>query len=165
MEIARGVVILVGTAMGILIGCAHPAELRVIDGDTLVMDGQRVRLFGIDAPEIEQPCRLGDRPWYPGPLATDVLRALADSPEFRCSIGLDRDKHERVVARCYVGDLDVGAEMVRRGWAMDWPAYSRGRYWRQQEHAREHKLGIWQAQCAAPWEWRWQRQQARRRNR
>ena len=49
----------------------------VIDGDTIEVHGQRIRLHGIDAPESRQLCRLDGQPWQCG---KDAANILADSP-------------------------------------------------------------------------------------
>ncbi|WP_332763963.1 thermonuclease family protein [Phenylobacterium sp.] len=97
-----------------LIVCESPG---LIDGDTMVCAGERVRLWGIQAPERADPG---------GPAAT---RALAEITKGQTVICIARGRsYERVVAQCFVGDMDVAGEMVRRGQAVDWPKFSRGHY-------------------------------------
>lgn len=80
----------------------------VTDGDSLRCGNDRVRLRGIDAPEIGQPH---------GAAAATVLRALAARP-LRCASSY-RDRYGRAVARCINSDgVDIGREMVLRGLAV-----------------------------------------------
>lgn len=98
-------------------------ELRgpawVIDGDTVDIGGTRIRLSGIDAPEIDQPY---------GRNAKWTLVNLCKGQEIRAVFDGDRS-HDRTVATCYLPDgRDLSAEMVKAGMALDWPKFSRGRY-------------------------------------
>jgi endonuclease YncB( thermonuclease family) len=96
---------------------------RVIDGDTLEIQGERVRLHGIDAPETGQVCSLNGKPWSCGRAATDLLRDLIGGREVDCR-SLGRDRYGRMIGKCKVGRLDLGAEMVTRGMAVAYLRYS-----------------------------------------
>lgn len=89
-----------------------------IDGDTLRCDGARVRLWGIDAPEMAEPG---------GQESKSALVALIDGQAVTCE-QIDTDRYRRIVARCYVDGRDVGGMLVTGGWARDWPRYSGGYY-------------------------------------
>ena len=83
------------------------------DGDTVKFGRQRVRLFGIDAPEKGQPCDGGH--WYPGPLATKALVAFIAGRPVSCH-QVDYDhKNNRPVAVCFAGKDDLQALMVGLG--------------------------------------------------
>ncbi len=89
----------------------------VIDGDTIEVHGQRIRLHGIDAPESRQLCRRDGKPWQCG---KDPANALADKIARRpvtCE-DLGRDRYERIIARCAVAGEDLGAWMVANGLAL-----------------------------------------------
>jgi endonuclease YncB( thermonuclease family) len=124
---------------------------RVADGDTLELSGgQRVRLWGVDAVEGSQVCRRGGKPWRCGEDATAALPA----PGGRAQADLrraGRDRYRRIVAVCRVGGRDIGAEMVREGWALDYRRYSGGAYAAEQEAER---AGLWAGEFVPPWEWR-----------
>ena len=92
---------------------------RIIDGDTLVIRKTQIRLFGIDAPEIDHPY---------GQKAKWALVALCKGQPVRAEI-TDKDDFGRTVARCTLLDgRDLSAEMVKLGLAIDWPKYSGGQY-------------------------------------
>lgn len=91
----------------------------VIDGDTIVIRKTQIRLFGIDAPELDHPY---------GKKAKWALLSLCKGQNIRAEV-TDQDAHGRTVARCYLQDgRDLSAEMVRLGLAIDWPKFSRGKY-------------------------------------
>jgi len=125
----------------------------VIDGDTIEIHGERVRLWGIDAPEGGQRCSQGGQPWRCGTDAANALDSfLADRP-VTCT-ALDRDRYRRIVAICKVSGEDLGAWLVRNGWALDYARYSGGSYSTQQNRAEADQRGIWQGEFEAPWDWR-----------
>lgn len=94
---------------------------RVVDGDTLAIDGARVRLFGIDAPERGQPCSDGGDC---GAQSQDFLEALIDGRQVTCAPE-DIDRYGRVVATCFAGGADLNRAMVRAGHALPYTEFSR----------------------------------------
>lgn len=139
-------------------GAAPAAEMservRVIDGDTLEMGGVRIRLWGIDAPEMQQTCEGKDGHTYEcGRDSAAVMRELTRGR----TVAYDprgHDQYGRTVAVCRTETGDVSAAIVRRGWAVDWPRYSHGRYQSDEQAARSEHLGIWSGRFELPWEWR-----------
>ena len=125
---------------------------RVIDGDTLEVAGQRIRLHGIDAPESRQLCYKDGERWRCGKDATSALKAFLGSRPVSCE-ELDRDRYRRVVAKCAVGEADIGEWMVSQGWAVAYYLYSY-EYSRAEQHAKSARLGIWASRFVLPWEWR-----------
>lgn len=125
---------------------------RVIDGDTLEVAGVKVRLFGIDAPEEDQPCSVGQAIVACGELATMELRRLVGAGEIRCEVR-DTDRYGRLVSVCTSAGKDVGAEMVASGWATAYTRYSRD-YVEQERAAKSANLGLWQGAFENPEQWR-----------
>jgi endonuclease YncB( thermonuclease family) len=126
---------------------------RIIDGDTIEIRQQRIRLFGIDAPEGKQRCKMNGKPWHCGQQSTFALAEFIGKAWVRCH-EKDRDRYKRIVAVCYLGKKDINAWMVRNGWAVDYRRYSKGAYRAEQLHAERGKLGIWRGDFIAPWDWR-----------
>ena len=115
--------------------------IRVIDGDTLDVGGIRVRLHGIDAPEVGQTCRTATgKSWDCGTWASRELRALYQGAQASCE-AVDRDKYDRVVATCSVAGHDLGAELVRRGMAIAFRKYSMI-YVPDENRARKSRVGL-----------------------
>ncbi len=94
---------------------------RVVDGDTLAIGAARIRLFGIDAPERGQPCRDGSDC---GAQARTYLETLIGGRPVSCREE-DVDRYGRIVATCFVGDLDLNRAMVRGGHALPYVDFSR----------------------------------------
>ncbi|WP_188052316.1 thermonuclease family protein [Aureimonas fodinaquatilis] len=130
---------------------------NAMDGDTIVLEGTQkfVRLFGIDAPELNQPCQDADnRPYMCGIDAAHFLQSLlAQAKYVRCQPHQD-DSYGRIVAACSVNGIEIGAEMVRHGWALDYTKYSGGRFKALEASARQRKVGIWAGSFVEPYLWR-----------
>ncbi|MGO7202736.1 thermonuclease family protein [Rhizobium ruizarguesonis] len=126
----------------------------VIDGDTIEIAGQRIRLTGIDAPESWQACRdAAGKPYRCGKEAAFALDDfLSRSRPTRC-IGRGRDRYRRVVADCFTADgRSVNSWLVRGGWAIDWPRYSKGAFRGDQVAAQTSGVGIWRGTFEVPCE-------------
>jgi endonuclease YncB( thermonuclease family) len=126
---------------------------RVIDGDTIDVAGTRIRLEGIDAPEAGQTCQMADGSAYA--CGTDATRAMVRMTEGRSvdcySRGLD--KYGRMLGICFVGALDVNAEMVRLGHAWAFVKYST-HYVAQEAEAHAAEIGVWQGPAQPAWDYR-----------
>jgi endonuclease YncB( thermonuclease family) len=126
---------------------------RVLDGDTIEISGQRIRLEGIDAPEGSQTCaRVGGGTWRCGQEASDALQKLIGRQSVRCE-GQGSDSYGRVLGICFVGATDINAEMVRLGFAWAFVKYSRT-YVSEEADARSRGAGIWQAPTMTAWDFR-----------
>lgn len=110
---------------------------RVIDGDTLDLGGERIRLFAIDAPERGQGCG----PLACGKAATEALADILSAGPVRCT-RVNTDRYGRTVARCRAGRLDVNREMVRRGMAWAYRQYS-DVYVPDEKAAKKARIGVW----------------------
>lgn len=98
--------------------------VKVIDGDTFDVGGVRVRLFGIDAPEVSQTCETQrGKNWPCGAWVVDQVRLQYEGHHARCTV-IDMDKYGRSVARCTIGGRDVGAELVLDGLAFAYRRYA-----------------------------------------
>lgn len=127
---------------------------RIIDGDTLEVQGQRIRLHGVDAPELSQTCTRKGFTYHCGAVTLVRLEALVSGRPVTCAPS-GRDRYERVVARCYVGDphIDLGGWLVREGLAVAYTKYSTD-YLPQESVARGARLGLWSGAFVPPAEWR-----------
>jgi len=124
----------------------------VIDGDTIEVVGDRIRLHGIDAPESAQNCLAGGRFWRCGRHATRALRDRTANQAVACE-ERDRDRYGRIVAVCRLGGRDLNAWMVSEGWALAYRRYSR-KYVSEEALAKAARRGLWRGDFVAPWDWR-----------
>lgn len=128
----------------------------VVDGDTIEIAGERIRINGIDAPESSQLCQDDQgRSYRCGAKSAGALeQLLAESRPLRCEF-VEQDQYGRFVGDCFRADgVSVAAALVRAGMALDWPRYSGAAYADEQSAAAAAKVGIWQGEFQAPWEWR-----------
>lgn len=151
-------------ALGLLAAClslttavcgeARASQVRVVDGDTLVIDGARYRLFGIDAPESSQSCPTPDGgSWACGLAAAEKMRQLVQAGGVSCD-HRDDDKYGRIVGVCTDGNgTDLNAEMVKAGLAWAFRRYSTA-YVGYEEAAHAARIGVWQGDSEAPWDYR-----------
>jgi endonuclease YncB( thermonuclease family) len=131
---------------------ANAASVRVADGDTIELGGQRIRLQGVDAPELHQECRdASGRNWACGRRARSELRVLIGNNPVQCESHA-KDRFGRSVAVCRARGRDLSEAMVRSGWALAYPDWSP--YADAQAHARGRKAGIWAGSFAKPRAWR-----------
>jgi endonuclease YncB( thermonuclease family) len=129
-------------------------QASVVDGDTLEIQGTRIRLWGVDAPESIQLCRGEDSSQYRcGAQAATELDAFISRRPVSCSL-VNLDPYGRVVATCSVGGIDLGEWLVRKGLALDWSQYSKGRYGGAQRDAEHAGRGIWKGSYVEPWLYR-----------
>jgi endonuclease YncB( thermonuclease family) len=120
----------------------------VMDGDTRRLDGQRIRLHGIDAPESKQWC--GDYP--AGIMATGMLQMLIKGKTVVCE-PKTTDRYGRTVALCLADGEDLSRAMVQLGMAWAFTRYSRD-YADAEARARAKHVGVHAQICEMPWEWR-----------
>lgn len=129
---------------------------RIIDGDTLDLNGVRVRMQGIDALEQDQRCtRRGQGGYNCGIAGRDALIALVGRNTVTCTPD-GTETHGRTVAICTIptpnGDtLDLNGAMVRSGYAFDCPRFSKGRYAGEESAARAEGAGAWAGRFDFPW--------------
>ncbi|MGJ4887184.1 thermonuclease family protein [Bradyrhizobium sp. HKCCYLR20261] len=143
--------------VALLLATASPASARdlvgrvsIVDGDTLDIHGERIRLWGVDAPESAQLCRGRDRKAYRcGALSANTLDAFTRGKTVRCA-PIEGDRYGRIVARCSAGGTDLGQFLVSRGLAIEEPQYSHGAYAPDQLAARRGSRGIWSGRFIAP---------------
>lgn len=127
-------------------------KARVIDGDTIEVAGQRIRLHGIDAPESGQACEVDGKAWQCGQAATRALSRAIGAHSVTCE-ERDRDRYKRIVAVCSVGNRDLGALMVSEGFALAYRRYSTD-YVKAEDTARKTQRGMWAGRFIEPWSWR-----------
>lgn len=129
-----------------------------VDGDTLDIAGTRIRLEGIDAPEMAQACkRASGEDWACGREAQQVLTAIIRNKTIACD-QRGTDKYKRILGVCFADGEDINAFMVETGYARAFVKYSQS-YVANEAAARTAGAGIWQGESEAPWDYRHNRWQ------
>lgn len=139
----------VGAAFLGIFGSLSVAAQTVTDGDTLRFGKERVRLWGIDAPEIHQRCP--DR-WLAGIEASRKMRELVKGHDVTCD-NRGYDRYHRMIGLCRADGVDIQAAMVRAGMAWAFVKYSRD-YVGEEAAAKTEGLGVFAHGCEPAWEWR-----------
>lgn len=124
----------------------------IIDGDTIRIGSDRIRLHGIDAPESKQVCYQNRIAYKCGEAATLALERLTAESSVRCN-GISRDRYDRLIATCDVDGKDIGGWMVEQGYAIAYRKYS-SEYEEQEARASESGRGLWSGQFQPPEDWR-----------
>lgn len=143
-------------AMAATPAAADPDRVRgratVLSGDTMVVQGQRLTLHGIDAPDQGQTCDWPNKRIDCGRIATTALLDLIAPVEVDCR-RLATRADGSWTATCTAEGFDVGRNMVYTGWAVVMPD-DPARYAKVQETARQRRHGMWKGSFQMPWEWR-----------
>lgn len=125
---------------------------KAIDGDSLEVAGERIRLYGIDAPEKSQTCSREGQSWKCGEEASGLLAHLAEGRSVICQ-KQDRDVYGRQVSSCTVGGVDLARAMVEAGLAVTLPQTG-AQYVQAETSVRAHSVGIWGSEFVPPSEYR-----------
>jgi len=125
---------------------------RVIDGDTININNNKIRLHGIDAPETKQTCKLDSVDWFCGKQSTEELKKIINNQSVECKVN-DIDIYNRYVAICLVNELNLNQWMVKKGWAIAYRYYSTD-YIIEEKYARDNKSGIWKSEFLKPYQYR-----------
>lgn len=126
----------------------YVGSARAIDGDTLELGGQRIRLYGIDAVEAGQSCTRNGESWACGQEAKAFLAKLVEGQPIECE-QIDLDRHSRIVAHCSVRRMDLARTVIEAGYAVALPQFSDA-YVAAEERMRSHAIGIWAGSFEQP---------------
>ncbi|HRK25599.1 MAG TPA: thermonuclease family protein [Beijerinckiaceae bacterium] len=121
---------------------------EAVDGDSLRMNGEEMRLLGIDAPEFSQTCKRGGQDWKCGREAAQHLRRLLARAPVTC-IGHERDRYNRLLVTCRSLGVDLGAAQVKAGMAI-----ANGGYFVEEAEARNESRGLWAGEFDNPRDYR-----------
>ena len=135
-------------------------KVIITDGDSLKIGKEKIRLSGIDAPEMKQICYdQNDSPYACGHLAKTYLEDIIKNQDYAKKIYCyysERDKYKRILGECMLGEtssVNINYEMVHKGHAVAYLRYSK-KYLKAQENAVKWKNGLWGGKFDMPEDWR-----------
>ena len=127
-------------------------DIQITDGDTIKIDGEKIRFSGIDAPELKQTCLKNNVIIFCGLEAKNLLIKIIDNNDVIC-VYEGKDQYRRTLAECFLGDLSLSSYLVRNGYAFAYRKYSK-KFIQDEEFAKENKNGLWSTEFEYPWLWR-----------
>ncbi len=137
---------------------------RIVDGDTIHINEYKIRLEGIDAPEMRQQCKKEKlkissiigftfyKNYSCGEVSKENLEVKINRSKIKC-ISSSKDRYKRHLAKCYKDKINLNRWMVRNGYAVAYRRYSK-EYIPDEDFAKEKKLGLWQGKFLKPEKWR-----------
>jgi len=134
-------------------------NLRIIDGDTIELSGEKIRFSGIDTPESyyrgkKQFCYLNEEKIDCANLSKLQLKEKIGTNPISCEREKNKGSYGRTIAECFVNGESLSTFMVRSGYAFDFVKYSKEKYAEDEAYAKANKLGLWTMEFEYPWEWR-----------
>ena len=127
-------------------------KAKIIDGDTIHIEKNKIRLHGIDAPEIDQTCTIKNKMWHWGLESSAALKKLVLDNNISCVVS-DIDKYKRYIAECFINNKNINKFMVRNGWAIAYQYYSLD-FVEDENLAKKDKIGLWQGKFQEPYLYR-----------
>ena len=127
-------------------------ELRVVDGDTIHLNGEKIRFTGIDTPELKQTCVKEGFINQCGVTAKEILIVKIGDNKVEC-ISEGKDRYKRTLAECFVNDESLSSYLVRSGYAFAYRRYSK-KFIPDEDYAKDNKIGMWSMKFQYPWDYR-----------
>ena len=127
-------------------------NLKVIDGDTIVLNGEKIRFSGIDTPELKQTCLQNNEEVECGISAKILLIKKIGNNTPQC-IREGKDIYKRTLAECFVNGESLSSFLVRSGYAFAYRKYST-KFIKDEEFAKTNKFGMWSMTFQYPWDFR-----------
>ena len=127
-------------------------KVKVVDGDTIHLNGEKIRFSGIDTPEIKQVCNKNNEVIKCGILAKELLINKIGKNKVECfNEGVDR--YKRILAECFVNNQSLSKYLVREGFAFAYRKYST-KFIEDENFAKKNKKGMWSMTFEYPWDYR-----------
>ena len=129
-----------------------PQEIRVVDGDTIYLNGEKIRFSGIDTPELKQTCINNETVDSCGITAKEILIEKIANNKVEC-ISEGKDQYKRTLAECFVNNESLSSYLVRSGYAFAYRRYSK-KFIVDEDYAKEKQAGMWAMKFEYPWDYR-----------
>jgi len=127
-------------------------DIKITDGDTIKLNGYKIRFSGIDTPELKQTCFKNDVKILCGLNAKRILVDKIANNKVTC-VREGKDRYKRILAECFVNNESLSSYLVRSGYAFAYRKYSK-KFISDEEFAKSNKLGMWSMEFDYPWDWR-----------
>ena len=127
-------------------------EIKIIDGDTINLNNEKIRFTGIDTPELKQTCNKNNEIIYCGIQARQLLINKIGKNKVNC-VKEGKDQYKRTLAECFVNDLSLSRFLVREGYAFAYRKYSK-KFIEDENFAKNNNMGMWSMKFEYPWDWR-----------
>jgi len=127
-------------------------DLRVVDGDTIYLNGEKIRFTGVDTPELKQTCIKEGIIDPCGVTAKEILIEKIGDNKVECIIE-GKDQYKRTLAECFVNNESLSSYLVRSGYAFAYRRYSK-KFIRDEDYAKVNQIGMWSMKFDYPWEYR-----------
>ena len=144
--------LMIGILVFLFCNTSFADSLRVVDGDTIVLNGEKIRFSGIDTPELKQTCLKDSREVPCGMTAKMLLVKKIGNATIEC-ISEGKDNYKRTLAECFVNGESLSKFLVRSGYAFAYRKYST-KFIKDEEFAKTNKLGMWAMTFQYPWDYR-----------
>ena len=126
--------------------------IKIIDGDTIHLNGEKIRFTGIDTPELKQTCLKESIKDLCGVMAKQILIDKIGNNSVEC-ISEGKDQYKRTLAECFVNNESLSSYLVRSGYAFAYRRYSK-KFVPDEDYARVNKIGMWSMVFDYPWDFR-----------
>ena len=127
-------------------------EVKIIDGDTIHLNGEKIRFTGIDTPELKQTCTKNNEVIYCGIKARKLLVEKIGKNKVQC-VREGKDQYKRTLAECFVNKVSLSSYLVRNGYAFAYRKYSK-KFISDEDFARTNNRGMWSMNFEYPWDYR-----------
>tara|TARA_B100001996_G_scaffold68429_1_gene49910 strand:- start:223 stop:702 length:480 start_codon:yes stop_codon:yes gene_type:complete len=127
-------------------------DIEITDGDTIKINGEKIRFSGIDTPELKQTCIKKGESNSCGITAKQILVDKIGDNKVIC-VSEGKDQYKRTLAECFVNDESLSSYLVRSGYAFAYRRYSK-KFIIDEDYAKFNKLGMWSMKFDYPWNWR-----------
>ena len=127
-------------------------DIKITDGDSIKINGDKIRFSGIDTPELKQICIKDNVKILCGLNAKKILVDKIGNNKVTC-VKEGKDRYKRILAECFVNNESLSTYLVRSGYAFAYRKYSK-KFISDEEFAKANKLGMWSMKFEYPWDWR-----------
>ena len=136
----------------LIINQVKSQTIKIVDGDTIHLNGEKIRFVGIDTPELKQICIKEGIQDSCGVTAKQILIDKIGNNKVEC-ISEGKDQYKRTLAECFVNNKSLSSYLVRSGYAFAYRRYSK-KFIQDEDYARINILGMWSMDFDYPWDYR-----------